>query len=155
MSLDEGEVDEVVDMVVVMKNGTIEEVVGMMIEEVVGAQMGPEGETEAEVALLLQGEVAVLCVKVLLSVVLRLNSGIVKERNAIVKLPQLVHPGLRPEILQPSTTIRGSVVVCVAKLSKLFEGRISISSSLSSFAMQAFTPGKHTGQCRVFVGLLT
>jgi hypothetical protein len=40
MSLDEGEVDEVVDMVAVMKNGMIEEVVGMMIAEVVGAQMG-------------------------------------------------------------------------------------------------------------------
>lgn len=108
MSLDEGEVDEVVDMVAVMKNGMIEEVVGMMIAGVVGAQMGREGETEAEAALLRQGEVAVLYVKVLLSVVLRLNSGIVKERSVIEKLLQLVHPGLRPEIRQPTMTTRGS-----------------------------------------------
>ena len=108
MSLDEGEVDEVVDMVAVMKNGMIEEVVGMMIAGVVGAQMGREGETEAEAALLRQGEVAVLYVKVPLSVVLRLNSGIVKERSAIEKLLQLVHPGLRPEIRQPTMTTRGS-----------------------------------------------
>lgn len=108
MSLDEGEVDEVVDMVAVMKNGMIEEVVGMMIAGVVGAQMGREGETEAEAALLRQGEVAVLYVKVPLSVVLRLNSGIVKERSAIERLLQLVHPGLRPEIRQPTMTTRGS-----------------------------------------------
>lgn len=108
MSLDEGEVDEVVDMVAVMKNGMIEEVVGMMIAEVVGAQTVREGETEAEAALLRQGEVAVLYVKVLLSVVLRLNSGIVKERSAIERLLQLVHPGLRPEIRQPTMTTRGS-----------------------------------------------
>lgn len=108
MSLDEGEVDEVVDMVAVMKNGMIEEVVGMMIAGVVGAQMGREGETEAEAALLRQGEVAVLYVKVPLSVVLRLNSGIVKERSVIEKLLQLVHPGLRPEIRQPTMTTRGS-----------------------------------------------
>ena len=108
MSLDVGEVDEVVDMVAVMKNGMIEEVVGMMIAGVVGAQMGREGETEAEAALLRQGEVAVLYVKVLLSVVLRLNSGIVKERSVIEKLLQLVHPGLRPEIRQPTMTTRGS-----------------------------------------------
>lgn len=108
MSLDAGEVDEVVDMVAVMKNGMIEGVVDMMIAEVVGAQMGQEGETEAEAALLLQGEVAVLYVKVPLSVVLRLNSGIVKERSVIEKLPQLVHPGLRPEIHQPTMTTRGS-----------------------------------------------
>lgn len=108
MSLDVGEVDEVVDMVAVMKNGMIEEVVGMMIAGVVGAQMGREGETEAEAALLRQGEVAVLYVKVPLSVVLRLNSGIVKERSVIEKLLQLVHPGLRPEIRQPTMTTRGS-----------------------------------------------
>lgn len=108
MSLDVGEVDEVVDMVAVMKNGMIEEVVGMMIAGVVGAQMGREGETEAEAALLRQGEVAVLYVKVPLSVVLRLNSGIVKERSAIERLLQLVHPGLRPEIRQPTMTTRGS-----------------------------------------------
>lgn len=108
MSLDVGEVDEVVDMVAVMKNGMIEEVVGMMIAGVVGAQMGREGETEAEAALLRQGEVAVLYVKVLLSVVLRLNSGIVKERSVIERLLQLVHPGLRPEIRQPTMTTRGS-----------------------------------------------